>query len=166
MAAIPNGLTRDQFELALHRLNPAYEYRFLDDGSYEWRGPGEQPADNAITNAWAAYQAAQQTAADAASAHALAIRLDSPVADLEAARDALATARTALTSAVTTLNSTDTQIQGLGASPTVANLTAAVKGLSAGSRNVVAAQVAVDIAIVDGLQALAGAIAALKTRFD
>lgn len=68
MAAIPNGLTRDQFELALHEINPTYSYRFLDDGSYEWRGTGDVPSDQTITDAWTAYNTAQTAAATSATA--------------------------------------------------------------------------------------------------
>lgn len=68
MPTLPTGLTRDQFALALYRLNPAYAYRFLDNGGYEWRGTESDPqtaapTDAAITAAWQAQDAAQQQAA-------------------------------------------------------------------------------------------------------
>jgi hypothetical protein len=70
MPAIPSPLTRDQLMLALAQINPAYEYRFLDDGSYEFRGPGDVPSDAAILAAWAAVDAVNQAATASASADA------------------------------------------------------------------------------------------------
>lgn len=70
MPAKPAGLTRDQVELALHQINPSITYRWLDDGSYEFRGPGQQPSDAAITAAWAEVQTviAAEATAEAADA--------------------------------------------------------------------------------------------------
>jgi hypothetical protein len=55
-------MTRDQVEIALARLNPQYAYRWLDDGSYEWRGPGDVLSDAEIQSAWDAYTAEQVSA--------------------------------------------------------------------------------------------------------
>jgi hypothetical protein len=58
--------------IALWQLNPAAEYRLNDDKSaiLEWRGPGDAPTAQQLTDAWAAYvaeQAAVETAALAAA---------------------------------------------------------------------------------------------------
>lgn len=59
MVLIPAGLSRDQLEISLHRLNPEYSYRWIDDSNYEWRGPGDKPADETIQAAWDEYEQEQ-----------------------------------------------------------------------------------------------------------
>lgn len=78
MPAIPTGLTREQFTLALAQLNPLYAYRFLDEASYEWRGidtgSGYQkapaPSDADIRAAWIAVQQAELASASMAQTQA------------------------------------------------------------------------------------------------
>jgi hypothetical protein len=67
MPTKPAALTRDQFALALARLNPLYAYRWTSATEYEWRGlqnpdgtyddTAQVPTDQALTDAWAAAQA-------------------------------------------------------------------------------------------------------------
>lgn len=63
MPTLPNGLTRDQLALALHRLNPAHTYRVLSDTEYEYRGPdATPPSDAALIAAWSAFVTEQSAA--------------------------------------------------------------------------------------------------------
>lgn len=59
-------------DLAIWRLNPTAAYRLnaAKDAILEWRGPGDEPTAQQLTDAWAAYvaeQAATETAAQAAA---------------------------------------------------------------------------------------------------
>lgn len=85
------------------------------------------------------------------------------VTALETARTALGEARAALQTSVPALNSEDATIQALGA-PNVAQLTTRVKALSARNKAVAADVVNALQAQVEADQAIADALAALKTR--
>jgi hypothetical protein len=53
--------------LAIHRLNPAGEYRLNDtkDAILEWRGPGKEPTHAELQAAWAAIAQEEQATASA-----------------------------------------------------------------------------------------------------
>jgi hypothetical protein len=70
MPTKPPTLTRDQFAIAIGRLNPLYVYRWTSATDYEWRGlqnpdgtyddTAQVPTDQQLTDAWEAYQADPQ----------------------------------------------------------------------------------------------------------
>ena len=58
--------------LAIHKHNPAGQYRLSDDKTriIEWRGPGPQPTQAQLEAAWAAVQAEQVPPPDFAALEA------------------------------------------------------------------------------------------------
>lgn len=57
MPTKPVAVTWDQFVLGLHRLDPTFTYRRLNNTDYEWRSAGSPPSDAAVTTAFNQAQA-------------------------------------------------------------------------------------------------------------
>lgn len=70
MATKPAALTWDQFVLGLHKLDPTFAYRKINNTDYEWRSAGSPPSDSAITTAYNQVQ----TTIDSASTEANQIK--------------------------------------------------------------------------------------------